>query len=1130
MKLRSLLLLAVLVLAPAARAADNTWTNAAGDGVWDHLSANWTSPAVWNQGDYAIFGPNGAGAVVVPNSVEVSGITFDAPGYVIQALTPSNGIRIYLSRTFVVNADATIAARISDTSFSSGGLTKAGAGTLTLLEENTYTGATIVSEGTLALGDGGTIGSVSGNIANSAAVVFNRSDTHAFSKEMTGTGSVTKVGVGSLELTGKFLHTGGTTIDAGKLLINGGQLTGDVVNNGSVRYGFTPYLTYAGNMSGSGTLFKEGSSSTLILTGANTYTGTTWVINGSLQVGDGGTTGSIAGDVLLDWVASLKFNHSHATSFAGVIRGGGKLEKLGAGTLTLTGANTFLGTTTISGGTLSIGDGGTTGSLEGDIFNNAQLVFNRSDDYTYAGSFSSGMVAKLGGGTLNLTGQSGARQTHVVAGKLSIGIGGSTGSLSGAIINDAEVIFNRSNSSTFFGDISGSGTVIKRGAGTLTLAGNFLHTGGTTISGGTLSLTGNQLTGDVVNNGAVTYLQNNAISTYAGNMSGGGSLTKTGLGGQLTLTGTNTYSGETRVLLGTLQLGDGGTSGSIAGHAYVISSGVLVFNRSDNVTYARNITGESGKVRKVGPNTLSFTGTAKFSGPGVFEINEGTLSIGDGVTMGSIDGDIANNARLVFNNPSAAELPADISGPGIVEKLGAGTLALTGNNTHSGGTTVTAGALSIGNGGFSGSLGGEIVNNAAVIFNRAGSSSFAGNITGPGTLTKLGLGSVAITGSALHAGGTTITAGTLAIGDGGTAGVLTGNVLNNATLAFNRSDAIVYDNVVSGQGTVRKLASGTLTLTAAHDYTGATAIAAGTLALAGTASFSASSRIETAAGSALDVTALTGGSNYDAGAARFATASEQSLAGLGTFVGDLALRAGSSISPGMSSASRGTLSVDGDVDMRPGSKLEVHLDLVAGGDADAYRDRLLVMGDLEFAGTADSLFTIAVASSVASPNARLQRILTIAAADSISSTALDAPLAVVVGANGMAESTNLANVRLQVTGFNQHDKFTLQRSGSLLQLLYQPVIDADFDNDGDVDRFDLTRWRSGFVAGSQSHNSGDADGDGRINGNDFLVWQRQLGQSSPTTPTVNPVPEPSAGYLLAALGILAPFARRPLAA
>jgi len=139
-----------------------------------------------------------------------------------------------------------------------------------------------------------------------------------------------------------------------------------------------------------------------------------------------------------------------------------------------------------------------------------------------------------------------------------------------------------------------------------------------------------------------------------------------------------------------------------------------------------------------------------------------------------------------------------ISGAGALAKSGTGTLTLTGTNTFSGGTTISAGTLNIGSGGTTGLLAGNVLDNAALVFNRSDSSFVLGNISGSARGTKQGTGPLAIVGDLTHTGGTTVTAGTLMIGNGTTTGTITGNITNNSALAFNRSDASAYAGVASG--------------------------------------------------------------------------------------------------------------------------------------------------------------------------------------------------------------------------------------------------------------------------------------------------------------------------------------------
>ena len=136
----------------------------------------------------------------------------------------------------------------------------------------------------------------------------------------------------------------------------------------------------------------------------------------------------------------LTFNRSDDTTFAGAISGNGAVTKLGAGILTLSGNSTLTGVTTVSAGSLkvasgaaiAIGNGGTSGSLSGNVITEGTLAFNRSDDTTFTGAISgNGAVTKVGNNTLTLTGKHTTGTTTISAGTLSIGNGGTSGSLTG---------------------------------------------------------------------------------------------------------------------------------------------------------------------------------------------------------------------------------------------------------------------------------------------------------------------------------------------------------------------------------------------------------------------------------------------------------------------------------------------------------------------------------------------------------------------------------------------------------------------------------------------------------------------------------------------------------------------------
>ena len=311
--------------------------------------------------------------------------------------------------------------------------------------------------------------------------------------------------------------------------------------------------------------------------------------------GAGGAVTNSGGYALTLTLAS---DGSSAT-FSGTISDGAgtvALVKSGNFTQVLAGSNSYSGATTISGGTLQIGNGGSGEYLASPtISNSGALVFNHADTLTYAGAISgSGQVTEQGGGMLILSGNNTyTGVTTVNASTLQVGSGGSGEGLASSITmsNNATVAFNHADALSYGGTIGGNGQLIKLGTGNLDLVGSGTYSGPTTISAGTLELdgggnnlpaataltiassgvlnmAGNPLTvgslsgsaGAIVMNSlsssypsTLTVAPSSGSTTFAGNIIGNNALALSG-SGALTLSGTNTYTGGTTVSGGTLDI------------------------------------------------------------------------------------------------------------------------------------------------------------------------------------------------------------------------------------------------------------------------------------------------------------------------------------------------------------------------------------------------------------------------------------------------------------------------------------------------------------------------------------------------------------------------------------------------
>ena len=673
-------------------------------------------------------------------------------------------------------------------------IVKTGTGTATFTNTNTYTGGTVLSGGTISINNGGALGS--GQVSIGSATL-NLAGTSAYTL-------ANNIGLASASSTLDVTNTAPVTLSGTVQDISG---------------------------TGIGALTKTGSGTLVLTNSANAWSGTTTISAGTLQVGNGGTTGTIGTGNIID-NGALVVNRSNNIAITSDISGTGTLTQAGTAVLALTGNNTYAGTTTISSGALSVGNGGTTGTLgTGAVVDNGQLGFNRSDTITVANAISgSGTLVQAGTGTTILTGNNTyAGTTTIQYGTLQVGNGGTTGSLgAGAVTNDSALVFNRSDDITVANAIGGIGALTQAGSGTLTLTANNTYAGGTLISAGTLQVgnggtTGSLGSGPIEDNSLLVFNRSDT-TTVANAIGGTGSLTKLGTN-TLVLTGGNTYAGTTTISGGTLQVGNGGTTGSL-GLDNVHNSGTLIFNRSDDITVANNIDG-TGALTKLGAGTTTLSGFNTYTG--TTTINAGTLNLtggyaiadtgavvianaagaslalGDNETIGSLSGGGTtggsvqlNGFNLTVGDSSSTTFAGTISGNeyGDLIKQGSGTLTLSGTNTYGGITVVNGGTLSISSRENLGTTGTSKVlqlNNGATLqttaditFNTrifdlgsgggifdvaSGTTLTTGGTTGyiqGSSLTKTGAGTLVLDGANTYSGNTTISAGTLKVADDGT--------------------------------------------------------------------------------------------------------------------------------------------------------------------------------------------------------------------------------------------------------------------------------------------------------------------------------------------------------------------------
>lgn len=377
---------------------------------------------------------------------------------------------------------------------------------------------------------------------------------------------------------------------------------------------------------------------------------------------------------------AVNVNSGETTTWSNDVTGHIELRKGGAGTLVLTGTNSYTGGTTIDMGTLQLGNGGQTGSITGNVVDNGSLVFNRSDDVTFKGYIvGSGTVEKAGKGSLILTGDSlYSGGTLISNGILQIGDGGVGGSIIGDVLNNGSLVFDRSadpaQSGIFNGTISGSGSLVQNGTDKVSLVADNTYSGGTTINSGTLQIghygaTGS-IVGDVTNNGSLEFSRGDDTS-FTGIISGNGMLVKTGEG-KLTLTGFQTYTGGTGIGGGTLEVASGaslGTGSVTVGIPIFYYSSKHILQVDSGVSLSNHIVLNGGTLDNAGILGSTLGAGVEGSGPGATILNHdgGSIKGNDSAAAFAFSGTVENRGGGLLEGGSFG---MTIDGWGVVSNDG----------------------------------------------------------------------------------------------------------------------------------------------------------------------------------------------------------------------------------------------------------------------------------------------------------------------------------------------------------------------------------------------------------------------------------------------------------------------------
>ncbi|WP_079786583.1 fibronectin-binding autotransporter adhesin ShdA [Salmonella enterica] len=361
-------------------------------------------------------------------------------------------------------------------------------------------------------------------------------------------------------------------------------------------------------------------------------------------------------------------------------------------------------------------------------------VTSELDETTATSNWNGSKLTKQGDGTLILSNTGNDYgDTEIDGGILAAKDAAALGTGDVTIAESATLALSQG---TLDNNVTGEGQIVKSGSDELIVTGDNTYSGGTTISGGTLTAdhADSLGTGAVANSGVLQVGEGELENT----LSGSGSLVKTGTG-ELTLSGDNTYSGGTTITGGTLTADHADSLGS----GDIDNSGVLKVGEGD----LENTLSGSGSLVKTGTGELTLSGDNSYSG--------GTTIIGGTLTADHADslgtGAVANSGVLQVGE---GELENTLSGSGSLVKTGTGELTLSGDNSYSGGTTIADGTLIAANVNALGS--GNIDNSGTLMLDANGAFELANITTHTGATTALAAGSTLDAGQLTQEDGSTL--------------------------------------------------------------------------------------------------------------------------------------------------------------------------------------------------------------------------------------------------------------------------------------------------------------------------------------------------------------------------------------